>query len=141
MPFKFEKLEVWEEALDYVDAVYSVAARLPKQEEYNLKDQARRAATSIALNIAEGSTGQTDAEFARFLGVAIRSLVETVACQKIMARRGYFKGDDTLRELYSKAARLASRLQALRNAISPNKPWIKEYEPPYDESPPGGRPL
>src|SRR3712207_527297 len=87
MPFKFEKLEVWQYALEYVDLIYEVAGQLPKSEEYNLKSQLVRAATSVALNIAEGSTGQTDIEQARFLGLALRSLLETVACQHIISRR------------------------------------------------------
>ena len=66
MPFKFEKLDVWHLALDYIDVTYELAALLPKSEEYNLKSQISRAATSVALNIAEGSTSQTDAEQARF---------------------------------------------------------------------------
>ena len=73
MPFKFEKLEVWQLALEYVDLTYDLAGRLPKSEEYNLKSQIIRAATSVALNIAEGSTSQTDAEQGRFLSMAILS--------------------------------------------------------------------
>ena len=66
MPFKFEKLEVWRLALEYVDLVYALADQLPRSEDVNLKSQLKRAATSVALNIAEGSTGQTDHEQARF---------------------------------------------------------------------------
>ena len=62
MGYKFEKLEVWELGLAYIDAIYAVAGRLPPTEDYNLKSQVIRAATSIALNVAEGSTGQTNAE-------------------------------------------------------------------------------
>jgi len=91
MAFKFEKLEVWQLALDYLDLIYQIAGQLPRSEEYNLKSQMIRAATSVALNIAEGSTGQTDAEQARFLGLAIRSLLETVACQHIISRRKYLQ--------------------------------------------------
>lgn len=50
MPFKFEKLEVWQLALDYIDLIYQIANQLPKSEEYNLKSQIVRAATSVALN-------------------------------------------------------------------------------------------
>lgn len=64
--FKFESLRVYQLALDYVDLVYDVAEKLPRSEQYNLCDQIKRAATSIALNIAEGSTGQSDPEQARF---------------------------------------------------------------------------
>jgi hypothetical protein len=56
MAFKFERLEVWGLALDYVDLTYELASKLPRDEEYNLKSQIRRAATSITLNIAEGSS-------------------------------------------------------------------------------------
>ncbi len=80
MAFKFERLEVWHLSMDYIDTAYNIAAQLPEVERFNLASQLRRAATSVALNIAEGSTGQSDAEQARFLGLAIRSLVETVAC-------------------------------------------------------------
>ncbi|HIP86936.1 MAG TPA: four helix bundle protein, partial [Anaerolineales bacterium] len=65
--FKFEKLEVWQLAVDYLDLIYKIAGQLPRSEEYNLKSQMIRAATSVVLNIAEGSTGQTNAEQARFL--------------------------------------------------------------------------
>ena len=75
MSFKFEKLDVWRMALEYIDLIYSIAQQLPRSEDFNLKAQITRAATSIALNIAEGSTGQTDAEQARFLGLALRSPV------------------------------------------------------------------
>jgi four helix bundle protein len=58
--------------LEYIDFIYELASKLPCSEEYNLKSQITCAATSIALNIAEGSTDQTDVEQARFLGMAIR---------------------------------------------------------------------
>ena len=90
MAYKFEKLEVWQLALEYIDMIYKVAELLPKNEEYNLRSQIIRAATSIALNIAEGSTGQSDAEQNRFLGMALRSLIETVACLHLIKRRNYY---------------------------------------------------
>ena len=69
MTFKFESLEVWQLALDYVDLIYRVANQLPRTAEHNLKSQSIRAATSVALNIAKGSTSQTNPEQARFLEV------------------------------------------------------------------------
>jgi four helix bundle protein len=50
--FKFEKLQVWQLALDYIDLTCRISEQLPKSEEYNLKSQLLRASTSIALNIA-----------------------------------------------------------------------------------------
>jgi four helix bundle protein len=114
---KFEKLEVWQLALDYVDACYAIASQLPDHEKYNLTSQLRRAAVSITLNIAEGSTSQTDPEQARFLRFAIRSLIETVACQHLIHRRGYLRDATPLREAYQESEKLVAKLQALRRAI------------------------
>jgi four helix bundle protein len=115
MTFKFENLEVWKLALDYLDDVYQIADGLPKEEVYNLRSQWVRAATSIALNIAEGSTGQTDSEQARFLGYAIRSLMECTACFRIAQRRQYLSGDMGLME--NRSLILVRKLQSFRNSV------------------------
>jgi four helix bundle protein len=88
---------------------YSIAESLPKQEDYNLISQIRRAAVSVALNIAEGSTGQSDAEQARFLSLAIPSLIETVACQHLIHRRKYLDDISLLREAYQASDKLAAK--------------------------------
>lgn len=132
MGFKFEKLDVWKAALDYLDLVYAIAALLPKSEEYNLKSQIIRAGTSITLNIAEGSTGQTDAEQARFLGMAIRSLLETIACQHIINRRDYLKDKTLLRQAYKDAQILAAQLQSMRKAVAPEQSWLRESTTNYN---------
>ena len=131
MPYKFEQLEVWKLALDYIDLIYKVAENLPRSEDYNLKSQITRAATSIALNIAEGSQGQSDAEQARFLGMSLRSLVETVACQEIIRKRRYFQDESLLNVAYENSQVLARKLQAFRKSISPYR--VKEESPLYGE--------
>jgi four helix bundle protein len=131
MSFKFERLEVWRMALDYIDATYALAGLLPKSEEYNLKSQLTRAATSIALNIAEGSTGQTDAEQARFVGLAVRSLVETVACLRIIRRRALVTNEALLSNSENGAESLFAKLQAFRKAIAPNQNWVREDRETY----------
>ena len=119
-PFKFEKLEVWDLSLEVVDAMYAIAERLPARERFNLATQLRRASTSVSLNIAEGSTGQSDPEQSRFLGLAIRSLVETVACLRLISRRGYVKEQKTLAAANEACHRLARKLQAMRRMLAPN---------------------
>ncbi len=131
MPFKFEKLDVWRMALDYIDTIYSVVEKLPRSEDYNLESQMTRAATSVALNIAEGSTGQTDTEQARFLGLALRSLVETVACQHIISRRKALADPQPLRHAYRQAEQLSVKLQAFRKTISPEQNWLREEPADY----------
>lgn len=131
MAFKFEKLEVWQLALDYVDLTYELTEALPKNEEYNLKAQYRRAANSIALNIAEGSIGQTDMEQARFVGYALRSLVETVACQHIINRRNLLADKELLRQAYREAEKLAAKLHSLRKSLDPQQRWLREQDEAY----------
>jgi four helix bundle protein len=131
MTFKFEKLDVWQLSLDYVDLSYTIADQLPPSEMYNLKSQVNRAATSVALNIAEGSTSQTDAKQARFLGLAIRSLIETVACLRIIQRRLYLTDNTLLQEADSQAQTLARRLHVMRRTIAPGKQWLRETSSSY----------
>ena len=140
MGYKFEKLEVWHLALDYIDLIYKIANELPKSEEYNLKSQIIRAATSITLNIAEGSTGQSNAEQNRFLGLAIRSLIETVACQHLIHRRDYLNNLEPLREAYRQSQKLFAKRNAFRKVLkSGNKTKtnniLKEETIIYDVSP------
>ena len=126
MPFEFEQLDVWQRSLGYIDLIDEIATLLPKSDSYHLKSQMVRAATSVALNIAEGSTGQTDAEQARFLGLAIRSLIETVACQHIIHRRKLLPKPVSLRTAYRGAEQLVAMLHSLRRAIAPDQKWLRE---------------
>lgn len=131
MPYKFEQLDVWKLSLEYIDSIYQLAEKLPKSEEYNLRSQIVRAATSISLNIAEGSTGQSDAEQARFLGIAIRSLIETVACHHIIQPRRYIHDEPLLAKIYEDSQVLARKLQAFRKNISPYQ--VREEQLRYGE--------
>jgi four helix bundle protein len=117
MTYKFQKLEIYQLALEYIALIYELSNRLPLSENFNLKSQITRAATSIALNIAEGSTSQSDAEQSRFLGMALRSLVETVACQDVIELRNYLTSEDLQpsRELGSK---LFAKIQAMKRFLS-----------------------
>jgi len=125
MSFKFERLKIWKLSLDYIDQVYKAVNQLPDIEKFNLASQMRRAATSIALNIAEGSTGQTDAEQARFLGMAQRSLLETVACIKIIKRNNYIDKSE-LQKLENSSEILAIKIQAMRKAVLNDKNQTSE---------------
>ena len=129
MSYKFEKLEVWQLALEYTNMIYALADKLPASENYNLKSQITRAATSVALNIAEGSTSQSNAEQARFLGLAIRSLVETVACQHLINQRNYLSTPQSLRSTYRASEKLFAKLQAFRNSLTTTQ--IKEEKTDY----------
>ncbi len=100
----------------YVDAVYDLSRLLPEREKYNLASQIERASTSIVLNIAEGSTGQSDAEQNRFLGLALRSYLETIACFDLIERRAYLKSE-FLTALREQGHQLFIKLSAFRKAL------------------------
>ncbi|MEE8325763.1 MAG: four helix bundle protein, partial [candidate division NC10 bacterium] len=55
MGFDFEKLDVYQESLSFADSVYELTAEFPRDEVYGVTAQLRRAAVSVAVNIAEGS--------------------------------------------------------------------------------------
>lgn len=103
--------------MDLSDMVYDLIEKLPSIENFNLKSQAIRSATSISLNIAEGSTGASNSEQIRYLRIAIHSLIELVACLRLIERRKYveeselYKIDDKLNMLFAK---LNAFVKALR---------------------------
>jgi len=91
--FKFEDLKVYQKALDFIDSTYSIAEKFPKNENYALSSQFKRASTSIALNIAEGA-GDTNAQFNRFLNITKGSIKECVVCSTIAKRLNYLNEEE-----------------------------------------------
>jgi four helix bundle protein len=116
MAFKFENLRVWQASLEFGEKINSIADGFPKKEMFNLSTQIRRAADSIGLNIAEGSTGQSNAEQKRFLIFSNRSTLEVVACL-IKAKRRKYLDDTTFNNLYTEAELLVKMIQAFINKL------------------------
>lgn len=116
MAFKFEGLKVWQRSVELTAHVHELTRAFPREELYVLTSQIQRAADSIALNIAEGSTGQSNAEFKQFLGYAIRSTLEVVACLHLGERRGVVKAAG-FEPLYREATEVFRMLQGLRRSL------------------------
>lgn len=116
MAFKFEQLRVWEAALDLATKVSTVVKAFPTEERFVLAQQFQRATDSVCLNIAEGSTGQSDKEFARFLGIAIRSGIECVGCIHL-ARKRNLVNQEIFQDCYNDLESLIKMIQALRNTL------------------------
>ena len=87
--FNFEKLDVWQEAIQFADLVYELSGDFPADERFGLTNQMRRAAVSISSNIAEGSSRMSRTDFARFVEIATGSLFEVVSQTTIALRRNY----------------------------------------------------
>lgn len=117
MAFKFENLKVWQLSLELADEVDLLANTFPAHELYSLSSQIRRADNSVSLNIVEGSTGLTNAEFRRFLVIANRSALEVVGCLYLARRRGYL-GEEKFTELYNRVELLVKMIQALINTLN-----------------------
>jgi four helix bundle protein len=93
MSFKFEKLIVWQKAVDLTVDVHDLTKTFPKDELFILTSQIKRAADSVSLNIAEGSTGRSNAEFNKFLSYALRSNIEVVGCLYLAQKRNVIQQD------------------------------------------------
>lgn len=116
MKFKFEKLIIWQKAMEFGEDINKLSYKFPKEEIYNLSSQIRRAVDSIALNISEGAIGQTNPEFRKFVGYAIRSLAEVVTCLHKALRRNYISKDE-FNSFYNYAFNLMNMMVSFKEKI------------------------
>ncbi|MGE0451419.1 MAG: four helix bundle protein [Vicinamibacterales bacterium] len=115
----YHQLEIWQRGMAYVVEVYRFSAQLPDGERYNLTAQMRRAATSIPLNIAEGAGCVTNAEFARFLGYAYRSLKEVVTCLELCQRIYPVLPAESLEALVDEGNQISRMTRRLMQRLQP----------------------
>lgn len=118
--FKFEELNVYQEALRFTDSIYNLTDIFSREEMFGLTSQLRRSAVSIALNIAEGSS-RGKKEFCHFIDLARGSCYESVANLTIVKNRHYIS-DEKFKEMY-KHCEIISRM------LSKLKTSLKNYEP------------
>ena len=116
MKFKFEKLIIWQKAMDLGEEVYDIIKCFPENEKFNLESQILRAADSVALNISEGSIGQTNPENRKFIGYAIRSLAEVVTCLPKAKRRKYIS-EELFAKQYDLSFNLMNMIVAFKGSI------------------------
>lgn len=112
----FRKIVAWEKADDLVVLIYEVTRAFPKEELYGLTSQLRRAAISVAANIAEGSGKQYLKEFRRFLYTARGSLSEVEYYIHLSHRVGYLDAEKAAR-LEEARQDAAKTLQGFINTV------------------------
>lgn len=110
--------------MDFGEDIFNMSKEFPRDELFNLTSQIRRASDSIALNIAEGSTGQSYPEFVKFVGYSLRSLAEVVTCLHKAFRGGYLS-QEPFNSMYQKSFTLMNSIAAFRNFLKSN---IKKKE-------------
>lgn len=118
----FRDLIAWRKSVDLAKAVYQITQTMPDTERYGLARQMRRAAVSIASNIAEGNARQTLSDYIHFLAVARGSLAELETQIVIADELNLLKNSNHLTELLAETDRLVQALirslQNKRQAIS-----------------------
>lgn len=117
MGFKFEKLQIWQLAVDMSYEIHEMTRAFPKEELFILTAQIKRAADSISLNIAEGSTGQSNPEQKKFLGYSQRSALEVVGCLYLGKKRGLITNDQ-FKNHYDSLDKLVAMIQKFKNSIN-----------------------
>jgi four helix bundle protein len=113
----FKALRAWQEAKALVLASQTAIPHLPPQERFLLADQWRRAAQSVALNIAEGASRSGPRQFRRYLDIALGSLHELEAILELVGALGYLPEAD-LRALRLRRANCARMTYGLLRKMS-----------------------
>lgn len=86
--FRFENLEVWQDAIKITSILFDFSDKLAENKKYRFAEQLNGAALSISNNIAEGSGSSSKKEFARYLSIARQSLFECVNILFVLNMRG-----------------------------------------------------
>lgn len=114
--FNFEKLDVWNEAIEFADQIYRITRTFPADERFGLTAQMRRAAVSVSSNIAEGSSRSSRNDFGRFVEIATGSVFEVVSQSFISQRQGFLAPED-FQKIYTIAEKQGKMLSGLRRSL------------------------
>jgi four helix bundle protein len=119
--FRFEKLEVWQDARNLNVEIYRLARMLPSEEKYGLSSQVRGASVSISANIAEGAGRNSDRDFAHFLEQAYGSAMELASHLFLAGDVGYLDRnmvDPCLQRIEQLGIRIAALNRSLGVKVS-----------------------
>jgi four helix bundle protein len=114
----YRDLIAWQQAIELVDLIYACSRHWPRDEVYGLTSQIRRAAVSVAANIAEGQGRNGDREFVNHLGIAHGSLCEVETLLVIARRQSYVSAEDES-SILSTTTRVASLIHGLKKSMRP----------------------
>ena len=112
----YEKLRIWQEAMSLVQTVYEVTQKFPREEQFGITSQLRRAAISVPANIAEGHGKTSRADFKRFLAISKGSLQEINTLLQIALQMNYI-APDKYHELRQRALSLVRQISSLMKKI------------------------
>jgi four helix bundle protein len=113
----YQELIAWQKSMDLIEAIYKVSRDFPREELYALTSQIRRAAVSIASNIAEGQGRRTTSDFLRHLSIAYGSLLETET-QLLIAQRLKYLTTSKVNEAMKQTAEVGRLLNGLMTSLT-----------------------
>lgn len=115
----YQDLKVWQKAIDLTTEIYSIVKQLPRDEQYALSDQMRRAAVSVPSNIAEGRGRGTDKEFVHYLLMSRGSLWE-LSTQLVICERLQYLDQAQISDARQLITEISKMINALANSFSAN---------------------
>ncbi len=113
----YKDLEIWQEGVRLVSNFYKLTSDFPKEENYGLTSQMRRAAISVPANIAEGYARNHRAELRQFLYIALGSLAELETLSLIARELGYTDHSPTAVQLEQSVVQLRHRTLAFLRSL------------------------
>lgn len=113
---RYEDLKVYQKAIDFVVEVYRFSKTLPEEEKFGIINQLRRAATSISLNIAEGSSSSSNKVFKRYIEISLGSCYETKTIFTICGRLNY-GNSELVKKLSSELDEITAMLKGLIKSL------------------------
>ena len=111
-----ERLDVWKRAIEFVIALYRLTEHFPKDEKFGLTSQLRRAAVSVAANIAEGAARKSSKEFLQFLSNSQGSASEIDTELLIAWRLGYLP-EKEYKDLYGNLDDIGRMITGLSHSL------------------------
>jgi four helix bundle protein len=120
MSGSYRDLKAWQKSMELVAEIYLHTRKFPKDEQFGLAMQLRRAAVSVPSNIAEGKGRSSDKEFNLFLHHARGSLFEVETQLAIAHRLGHL-GEPDASQLMRQAGELARMLNGLIHSLKAGK--------------------
>jgi four helix bundle protein len=140
MAYQFEKLEVWQVALHYLDLVYELSEKVSKSEILNIKSQIAQAAYRILKNIAFSASCGENRGKAKFIDLALQAVAETVTCYHVIYLRNYLNNPKQIQAAYEQSESLSTMLLELKFSLEDTQnpgetaPYLTPGQLPFEKS-------
>ena len=115
----FKELAIWQKGMNVVMECYKITSHFPKEEQFNLTNQLRRAAVSVPSNISEGSSRKSDKDFSRFLQISLGSLFELETQLILSEKLGYLESQ-RFNEMENQISELQRMIYGFSTKLSDN---------------------